>query len=464
MKNRLPAALRRILFILPYIFFQSVFAQNSTGTFICFSDLHFNPFHNPALVDTLVKSPFERWNGIFKELDKTAPGKYGEDSDYSLFNSMLAGLDSTDKDPDFIIYTGDFLAHNFPEEYRSITKDTAKSSSEAFILKTVEFIVSKIAGNFPNTPVYFALGNNDSFTGDYNSVWKGKFFKQTATVFSNNFINNKESRQKFISEYPVSGCYNIPVGAFENKVEIISLNTNFLSAKCPPDQSAYGKKVLIWLAKKLEDAKIKNEKVWLINHMPPGIDVYTTLKHQAGGQPIREAREFLKENYNSKFLELIEKYKDVITANFSGHIHTDDFRLYKDKSGSAYAFTHIIPSVSPVFGNNPSFQIFSYEAKSFSLLDYKTYALDLTGDKPVWKYEYSFNDAYKQNGINAHSLNELHSEIRNNAAVRNNYVLYYTGSSKLVSIAGDWVGYWCGISNLTKDDFVRKYNKLKHGK
>lgn len=60
-----------------------------------------------------------------------------------------------------------------------------------------------------------------------------------------------------------------------------------------------------WFENQLIDARNNNAKVWIIQHEPAcsGFDAKT-----------------------NKYLNLIEKYQDVITYEFTGHSHQNEFR------------------------------------------------------------------------------------------------------------------------------------------
>jgi len=441
------------------IFFFSVLsAQN---TFISISDIHFDPFISGVSIDTLVNSDYENWDKIFYDFGNTNYSGYNSDTDYALFVSFLKELYAKSNRADFIIFTGDFLAHDFLSRYQSATGDYTSAGSNSFIKKTFGFITSKINQHFFNIPIYFALGNNDSFTGDYNSVWDGEFFHETADILFEKFIKNNDGKKSFYSTYPINGCYSIH---FENGINkrLISLNANFLSQNCPPNEGVNGAKILQWLEDELQKAKNNNESVWLINHIPPGINVFNTMENVNPGSEIDTAEIFMTEDYNNELVSLIKNYSDVIAACFAGHIHMDDFRLFKNSQNindTASVFVHIIPSVSPVFGNNPAFEIFTYNEETFSLLDYDSYNLNIASQTQLWQRQYEFNSVYNQNGINKMSLNTIFNNILNDVSIRGNYIQFYNGSSVHSSIQNKWLGNWSGIMSFTLPDFVNMYNK-----
>ena len=453
---------RRMFLILLFLFtgFSFAFAKAGGHKFVCISDVHFNPMYNSSLVDTLIKSPYKKWDAIFATMDTTGFCNYGEDTNYKLFNSFLNELSKVDSKPDFVIFTGDFLAHDFLKTFRSITRDTTQYASNAFIYKTFGFITSQITKHLPGVVVYFTLGNNDSYTGDYTSIWDGEFFHTTADLFFNNFIKKDKFKKSFYNTYPVSGCYSILLP--DKKFRIISVNANFLSSNAPSNQSQYGQNVIDWLGSELKTARANNEKVWVLNHILPGIDVYDTMAKVKPGEQIDSAYVFFTDNYNEQFIKLIKQYGSIISACFGGHIHMDDFRLYKsdpEVDKPAETFIHIIPAVSPVFENNAAFQVFSYNSVDYSLTDFDTYYLDLSSTDKQWKLEYNFVSTYKQKGINAKSLNVILSLILNDTVYRNDYINYYNVSSLHGTIKDSWLGNWAGISGLTKPVFISLYNK-----
>ncbi len=452
-------ALKKYLYLSAFLFLLSCSSSIKTGTFIAISDIHFDPFHNGVSIDTLVKSPYKDWDKIFNDLGSNEFNNYGHDSDYKLVASFLEELSAKSNKPDFIIYTGDFVVHHFLDTLYALTQNDSSDASNRFIHKTFGFITSKINQYFPDIPIFFALGNNDSYTGDYNSVWDGAFFHQTSGVLFDYFIKDSNLKKAFLKTYPINGCYTVKFPNTKNQ-RLISINANFLSTKS--NEISRGKNVLDWLETELEKARTNEENIWLIQHILPGVNVFHTMQHVNPGDSISSAEMFMTNNHNERLISLIKSYSDVISACFGGHIHMDDFRLFKEKPAvkdPASVFLHVTPAVSPIFGNNPAFQIFNYNKSTFELLDYNSYYLDLAAIQKQWAHEYNFNNSYNQNGINNKSLNRIFSDILSDSTKRNNYINFYYSKSSKSSIKSKWVGNWSGISNLTDSNFVKMYNQ-----
>ena len=75
---------------------------------------------------------------------------------------------------------------------------------------------------------------------------------------------------------------------------------------------------------KLAAAKQARERVWLVYHIPPGVDGYATLQH---GSCPGEIIPMWKPGYAAPFNAVLRRYADTVAASFAGHTHMDDFRL-----------------------------------------------------------------------------------------------------------------------------------------
>ena len=60
------------------------------GVFLIVSDIHFDPFADPALVEELVAADVDAWPGIFERSQAKGFAQYGSDSNYPLLKSALA--------------------------------------------------------------------------------------------------------------------------------------------------------------------------------------------------------------------------------------------------------------------------------------------------------------------------------------------------------------------------------------
>jgi len=424
---------------------------STRGNAVHITDIHFNPFYDSTLVPQLIKSGADQWETIFSSSRIKGVGTYYKnETNYNLLIVSLEDMAAVYKRPDFIIFTGDFLAHEFHDKF----KDNNNSSLEgldSFIEKTITFMVLMFKKYFPGVPVYISLGNNDSYAGDYMIVPEGAFLKDTTPILSDHLLVNPANKTSFAATYSHGGYFTV-VPPKTNNTRIISLNSVFFSPKHKSHFTTYdpAQKQIEWFETQLKAAKKKNENVWLVLHIPPGTNVYSTM-HDKKYQP------FWKPPYNNRFIQLMTIYSSVLKGGFAGHTHMDDFRLVFDRNRDpiqAIAFVHICPAVSPQFGNNPGFLHLTYDPAVFSLINYEVYYLDLENTVSTkWSKEYSFNDTYGHSTINPAAMQAVYYAIKDNQETRTHYMNYYDANHRKALTDENWKTYWCGIGNLQQQRF-----------
>jgi sphingomyelin phosphodiesterase acid-like 3 len=230
------------------------------------------------------------------------------------------------------------------------------------------------------------------------------------------------------------------------------LNTVFFSAnyrnQCgnPKDDPAGDE--IRWLAAQLKDAAMKKERVWLLYHIPPGIDAFNTAA-PSGNTVVP----FWQAGYLKSFLALLDQYRDTIVFTLAGHTHMDDFRLARDGRTSRSSFLVVTPAISPIFQNNPGLHVLSYDRKTFSILDYITYQLDLAAAGPTqhWKEEYRFSRAYRLFPVSGSVLETLFRSFRKDLQAHAMYIRYYNVSNTANPAINEqsWPIYWCAIGHLS---------------
>ncbi len=160
-------ALSTILFFLIYGTNCYVFGISGESRFLTFSDLHFDPFYDTNLIRPLINSDYQKWNDIFLSSEQKQVSSYGKDSNFPLLISALEDMKSRIPGPDFIIITGDFMAHNFNENFIKYSGTANTDSLNLFIKKNMQFVTWTILKYFPQTQIFPALGNDDADCGNY---------------------------------------------------------------------------------------------------------------------------------------------------------------------------------------------------------------------------------------------------------------------------------------------------------
>src|ERR1700756_4247235 len=81
------------------------------------------------------------------------PGRYGRDTNWRLLQSTLEQAKETLADPDFVLISGDFLAHNFRREFNAATSYRSDAAYRIFVRKTMQFLGQRLKQTFPATPI-----------------------------------------------------------------------------------------------------------------------------------------------------------------------------------------------------------------------------------------------------------------------------------------------------------------------
>lgn len=433
-------------------------ANDSTGKFFTISDIHFDPFYDTSLVKKLMQTNVEEWEAVFGSSSVKAYIIPNEDSDFPLMQSAFAAMKKQNAKPDFIIITGDFLAHSFQSNFALYSGTDNSDTLRLFIDKTIQFIAMQLKKQFPGVPVYPVLGNNDDYCGDYMIQPQSRFLSLFADTWAP-FLDSIKGENTFAQSVLKGGYYAASLPGAPDHV-IIGLNTIFFSphdtSTCQAPDTAAGNRELNWLREKLSYCSAHNMKVWLTCHIPPGVDVYASTHNESptAGNCSDHVRTMWKPEYLNTFMAIDSTFRNTITAGFAGHTHMDDFRVLSDGDGVPYSFFHITPAISPLFGNNPGFQLWTYNRDSMTLLDYTTYAFS----NETWSQEYTFSSTYGPGPIDAGKLAALDGAIDHDTTTRADYLNYYSVGNPSAR-PKDWEAYRCGIGSMRAIKFAACFCK-----
>lgn len=401
-------------------------AATPEAKFIWLSDLHFDPTANPELVDALSGADVEEWPRILNSGADKQFSHYGQDTNWALLASSLDAIRKTASDAQFTIVTGDVLAHDLRDKFQKSAKEHDDASFGRFIDKTMAVVAGQLAAIVPGKPVLFTLGNNDSACGDYELQPRGSFLKNAEPWIAKLLGPLGDSASE--SDWTALGSYSVPHPALQN-YRVIAVDSTFLSPKykdaCGAGQPDPGAEEMQWLERKLAEAKTQHKKVWLIFHIPPGIDGYAS-SHPKHGAPPNQTVGMWNPAYTADFENLLKRYRNTVTISFAGHEHTDDFRLI-DRS-----VVLMTPGVSPLVGQNPAFRVVTFGTDG-TISDESTYYLSNLdkvnqGVPPEWKLEYSFAQAWGVPRLDFKSFRHLYREVETKPDAEQRWFTFYSVS------------------------------------
>jgi 3',5'-cyclic AMP phosphodiesterase CpdA len=428
------------------------------------SDIHFDPLDPPELAQRLADTAPEGWDEIFAGIESQTASPYGKDSNYALLKSAMEAFSHAAADVDFVVVPGDFLAHRIEERAAdALGLDRNAAIVTALTEKTTIYLANTLRAALPGKPMILALGNNDSACGDYKIQPDGQYLAVTAKAIRDT-LGDDTLDPDFDETYGAGGYYALQHPTVKNAVVIV-INDTLWSAKyddscgdgTPANEAA---DMLAWLEQRLAKARADGEGVWLVRHIPAGIDAFATYQSKAqtcDGKAVA----LLREPYASAMPDLMRRYASVIKTSLAGHLHHDAYRMVADKDGTVTSFDKIVPAISPVFGQNPGFQIFTYDLDTGVPTDFETwYLADLESTSlaspGTWRREYDFTKAYELPDLSPASVAAMWTKAREPGAIRQEYARYYNVSHGALSEA-ELPAYLCAMRHPDVESFTACY-------
>lgn len=456
-------------------------AAPTTVPAIFLSDIHLDPYSDPAKVSQLISAPASEWGTIlgspdsptrakdYADLAAACPDK-GADTDDRLWQSSLAALHSNSRGARFATVTGDLLAHSFDCKYRKLAPKPNAQEYVAFTAKTVQYIVSGLKAALPDVPIYFALGNNDSGCADYHLEASGDpFLAAIAPILAG--TAPAADRDKIAADLAGGGHYTALLPAPMAHTRIISVDDLYFSAKyanCAAQPSpAPAAAQLEWLNAQLSDARAHHERVWFLGHIPPGVNLYASARRLIVACSANSVQTFL--GSDSLATSLAEN-TDIVPLALFGHTHSDEIRLLSPEDlvppGAAATHAHtagvpvkIVPSITPINGNLPAFLVAKIRPATATLVDYTVVmASDRTGIGTTWKPNYSYSARYHKAAFDSVSVSslitELHADRTLDTPASQGYVSSYTEGVPTPILQLAWYPYTCALAHTTSKGFA----------
>jgi hypothetical protein len=438
-------------------------AAEPAGGFGLISDIHFNPFDPPDLAQQLSAADAEAWPAIFAGIEAQAISSWGSDTNYALLSSSLAAFASSAAETDFAVVPGDFLVHEFEQKAATALGVPATDDKvRDMAVKTTIFVADSLAKALPGRPIVLALGNNDSDCGDYEITPGGGYLAGTREMVRR-LAGPALVAPDFDETYGAGGYYAVQHPGLKQTL-ILVVNDVLWSAKyrdaCGAGGEAAAEAMMGWLRDRLAEQRATGGSVWIVHHIPWGIDSFSTV-HSKADSCAAQVVPFLRAPYADGFIALLRAYRDIVQASYSGHVHTDDYRLLIDEGGEALGLQKIPPAISPIYENNPGFQIVSYDLATglptdFSvryLANLSEASLAVPGD---WRHEYSFTEAYGVPQYSAEGVAAMAKAVAAGGDAADKYRRFYTVSHDPLS-AEDLPAYLCAIDHLDQASFTACY-------
>ena len=433
-------------------------AEQTVGA-VMVSDIHFEPFFDPAKAVQLAAAPVSAWKGIlagpvsadrearFAELGKSCPVR-GQDSSYPLFDSSLRAMRKDGAGAKFVTVSGDLIAHSFQCKFGVVFPHAAAGEYRTFVEKAIDFVIDQLDEAVPGVPVFVALGNNDSDCGDYQLDAHSEFLASVGEEVAKSF---PEGERKGIAESYAAGGYfsaRLPAG----NARMLVLDDQFMGAKYTtcggkPDAAA-AEAQLDWLEKQLAEARQTKEKVWVMAHIPPGVDVHATALKMDVTCGAKGPKMFLA---SEKIADVLTENSDVVALAVFAHTHMDEWRILKPENGASGGDVAVkgVASISPINGNLPSITVARVSASSAGLVDYKVMvASNATGVDTTWREEYDWGKTYHAAEFSAANVSKLVAGFAADGEAQTEpsqaYIRDFIAGKDSALLALVWPMYACG--------------------
>ena len=297
-------------------------------------------------------------------------GKYGAigNCDCSLEVVDAFSVKAKELEPDFILFTGDNIAHN-------VWEDTQEE-----VVYNTRIIIDSIERNFgKDTPIYPAIGNHEKAPVDEYYGPESVLLNGLAEIFKPYL-----SDEAYVT-FKNYGYYSMLHK--DTNLRIISLNClvcDTMNFNLIFDASQ-AKNMFDWFENELKKAEKNNEIVYLLDHIP-------LVNHQ----------HTLQCTYRLKIL--LDRYQHIVRGYFSGHSHSEYLTIVKEYNSEKPTHVNYICSGLTTYSDyQPSFRLYEIDEDTKYVKDYIQYRMDLEESnkkrEAIWYISYKANEFFKVDTI-----------------------------------------------------------------
>lgn len=169
-----------------------------------------------------------------------------------------------------------------------------------------------------------------------------------------------------------------------------------------------------WLEQRLNAADVAGAKVYILGHIPPTIESYGP-RHS-----------FWKQPYIDAFLNVTSQWGAVIEGLLFGHLHSDEWRGGPSLDAVGQPIL-ISSSITPIYDNNPSFKVVSYDRDSKAILDYQVFSTPILSgggfnQTAPWELLFTLSSLTGRQGVSLPTMNTVARSLPHNVTAFNLYV------------------------------------------
>ena len=395
----------------------------STSKFLWLSDVHYDPYYGTP--SAYGHKQCRRGSSLYGQVGCDSPNELIE----TILKKVKKEVASTDSGIDFVVITGDLSRHGNDNISKNPMNDTESilynvsqllasnlldTNSKSRAMQANDDTDNTTADLPSNLVIIPSIGNNDVTPDYYIDLDNPRSMLQMIWDGLSPILPSSDQQHSYnvASSMKRGGymAYNVT-----KTLTVLSINTIIYSTRHMPIQQAYTKnrdplQQFQWLEQQLNAAKVANRFVYIVGHIPPSIGSY---RHT----------QFWHERYLTTYYSILDSFYDdnIIVGQLFGHIHSDEFRLIERKkgrgNGNRFYPIYLAPSITPIYGSNPSFRLVEYMVNNGQLVNYETCYMNLLdngggGDGNItFSKSLSFGDAYHVSDLSSASLQNIVHEL-----------------------------------------------------
>ncbi len=351
-------------------------------------------------------------------------GVLGSDSNPELLASAIRTMRRVDPDPPVVVLGGDFLAHVIDPK---------------LAVPTIRSIARQFDRAFPNAQFVFVLGNEDSNCGDYAMPAGSPFLREVASAWAP-LVNRRNAAPGFTRTFPADGFFvaRLPVAG----LRAVAIDDVFWS---PRYRNACAGALRPGAETERDlDAALRAqpaEHTWVFAHIPPGIDAYSTA-HITHGLVVVP---FLDQRAKDAFVQSVADPSHDVNLIVAAHTHKFAFRVTGEADDAVPIL--LVPSVSPIFRNAPSFLTVHVDAdRTIVSVD------DWTRLNGAWADRGGLRTLGMPD-VSTRSILALQRRLASDATLRATFARLYNGDAPPEITPQNWRVYWCAAADLSATAF-----------
>ncbi|XP_013190364.2 sphingomyelin phosphodiesterase [Amyelois transitella] len=319
------------------------------------------------------------------------------------FDDVIDRIAETHQDIDLVYYVGDTIDHGVWETSYELIDDMNRH------------LIEKMRSSFgENVPVIPTIGNHESqptnqfapsyVVGEFNTTW---LYEALANKWDQYLTAEARATLLKCGEFYLRPRPGLKVIVINNNV---AYRYNWWLVYNPLD----AKRHLEWLIEELHESELAGEKVHILAHIPPGTHDLT-------------------HTWTREYNRIINRFSSTIAAEFNGHEHSDQFKLFYSSSDGSPIHVAWGGGAATAYSNyNLNYKIMVFDSSTYEPLSMQCYTYNVTeanltpNRRPHWFLLYDFKNSFDLADLSPTSMDNLVNAMSSGGHFLDLYAAFYS--------------------------------------